>query len=893
MVILHCLQTVACIFDCILLSPCVLANMVFKCCVFNCSTGKNKKGVATEENAAVFSFPDKEKEPERYLTWFKFVNRKDFAVTKNTKVCEKHFEDRFIRRGKRNTLIHDLLPVPTIQTYADDVPPSIIPTPSPPTRKPPLQRRFPNSPAEDELKKFLSYDVIAKYEELDETYAPDGMLFKRGDDYVVFYELVSKDELGVPLVRAAIRVDSQLHVRLFLEGNPVPQPEWFRKGNNQNSKLTSRGGLINLVNHIRGWESKSLLDELHKIRNMKPQGRPPYSPDMLRFALRIRYTSKQAYKMLLEEFPFPCLSLLQKLKEGGKDAMKAVKLLLEKGELDKDIVLLLDEMILQKEESYQGGSIVGADEYGELFKGILTFMIVGLRKNIPSVIRAVPEVTISGALVQKHIHECLNLLSDSGFNVRAVISDDHSTNVSAYTMLLDKYGVNPLTRAIVHPSSSRRIYLMFDAVHLIKNIRNNLLNYKRFIFPSFQFDQFRDDINVPAGEMRWKTLLDVHDLDQHLDAHLRFAPKLSYRALHPGDNKQNVPYALAVFHGTTSASVRRYYPEKEDAASFLSLIDTWWTIVNSKQKINTNNRLGNGAVHGDCKPEFLRKFADWLDEWFDSQIPNCRKFTLSAQTNSALASTCRALACLIEDLLNEGYDYVLTSRFLTDFLERRFSRYRQMSGGRFLVALREVLNSAQICMMTSLLKAGINVWEEDLKDETHDQDLEKLVLEASKMRFDEITLKKESMEVVAYIGGYIVKSLLDKEKNSTCSACKTCLLDHDNEINTEYLRLVSRGGLRTPSSALMQYTGSMFGMLQMLEPVIRKFNVNERRACERLFELYGAAPDFVCEEHNEWAGKIANRIIVNIFYNNVQKASKDKKRKQSVAEGLKKRQRTK
>ena len=277
---------------------------------------------------------------------------------------------------------------------------------------------------------------------------------------------------------------------------------------------------------------------------------------------------------------------------------------------------------------------------------------------------------------------------------------------------------------ITQQTSPRRIYLMFDAVHLIKNARNYLPKYKQFIFPEFKFDKFRDDINVPAGELRWKNLLDVYDRDQCLDAHLKLAPKLTYRACHPGDNKQNVPYALAVFHQTTSAAILKYFPENEAAASFLHLIDTWWTIVNSKQETNTNNRLGNAAVPGDGKAEFLRKFADWIDEWFASQISNSRKFTLSAQTSAALSSTCRALACLIEDLLKEDYVYVLTARFLTNFLERRFSRYRQMSGGKFLVALREILNSAQICMMTSLLKAGSNVWEVDLRYESQEGELE-------------------------------------------------------------------------------------------------------------------------------------------------------------------------
>ena len=46
-----------------------------------------------------------------------------------------------------------------------------------------------------------------------------------------------------------------------------------------------------------------------------------------------------------------------------------------------------------------------------------------------------------------------------------------------------------------------KIYLFFDSVHLLKNIRNNLLNNKRFIFPAFNFDGFLDPIKCNGGEM--------------------------------------------------------------------------------------------------------------------------------------------------------------------------------------------------------------------------------------------------------------------------------------------------------------------------------------------------------------------------------------------------------
>lgn len=902
--------------------------MGYKCCINDCPTGKTKKNDSetneesdeiqheeqtndekeeievncendekkndehnnTNSKIGVFSFPHKDEDIERRLKWIHFVNRKNFKVTAHTRICELHFEEKYINRGVRNTLIKELRPIPTIRSYADDVPASVKHTPSQPPRKPPTKRYGPNEPREDELKRFRLYDTIDCFEQLDASYAPNGFSFKTGDKQVTYYEM-KDDEFDIPYVNASIRVDEKLHVKLFLKGIPVPHPEWFRKNNNIDCKLTSRGMLENFATHIKASTKLSLLDELQKIKHLDPKGRPPFSADVMRFALRLRYTSKQAYDTLLEEFPLPSLSLLQKLNKGGKDSLKAVKLLLENDEIDRDVVLLLDEMHLQSEENYSGGTKVGRDEQGNLYKGILNYMIVGIRKNIPFVVRAVPEVAVSGSLVRRHIDEVLKDLHETGFNVRTIIADNHSTNVNAYDALMKDHGVDTATNAIIHPSSGRKIYLMFDTVHLIKNVRNNLLHNKRFIFPKFHFDGFHDDVNVTAGEVRWKNLHDVYEHDQLLDANLKLAPKLSYRALHPGDNKQNVALALSIFHRTTSAAIRDYFPENEDAASFLQLIDTWWTVVNSKQEVNSSNRLGDAAVAGDQKPEFLRSFADWVDEWSSSQVSNSQQYTLTAQTSRAITLTSRAIASLIEDLLDEGYSYVMIARFSTDPLERRFSRYRQMSGGRFLVSLREVLNSEKIITITSLLKAGFNTWEEDLNDDNINTDLNRLVSEVRLMNLQDISLSDQSLKVCAYIGGFIVRRLVEKKKPD-CKECKTNLLDHGNLLHTEYVNLVSRGGLKVPSLELLHYTASVFGILEAIEPMVRNSNCVDRYACEHLLKMFGPTPEFVCHHHNESTGKIANRMIINCFYNNMQKESKDAKRKCSVT-GFKKRQRTK
>ena len=102
--------------------------------------------------------------------------------------------------------------------------------------------------------------------------------------------------------------------------------------------------------------------------------------------------------------------------------------------------------------------------------------------------------------------------------------------------------------------------------------------------------------------------------------------------------------------------------------------------------------------------------AFWIQEWSASPY-----FTLTPQTSSALINTLRSQAMLIDELLNDGYDYILTARLQSDPIERRFSQYRQMSGGRFLVSLREVRNTERILSCRSLIKNDINFWKEDFQ----------------------------------------------------------------------------------------------------------------------------------------------------------------------------------
>ena len=689
--------------------------MTKTCSVAGCKTNYRKTvggEVVISNPGTVFAFPNELKKPELHRQWVRFCNQKTvFKITVNSGVCDKHFDSKFIKDGQRKRLIWEQDPVPTNYAADIDIPPSVLPTPQT-TRKPPTDRSQP-----DQLGDFRKDDMIKSLADITNSICPPGYKLEVHDGKAAILYKLETTVNNIPEVTETIVVDKDLHVKLYKKSIPIPLPEWFRKGGDCRVKCKSI--IENFPNYIRNYgdidipDAKNIpgdiMEELQNLKYKKNTHGPKFSPKMMRYSLLLYYTSPQAYRMLLEQLPFPSISLLKKLSKGGIEPLKACKLLLDQGKMDQEVILSLDEIYLQKDAQYSGGRTIGADADGKMFKGVTAFMIDGLRDSIPFVVKAIPQLQLTGKWIAKQVEEVLESLHKCGFHVRAVICDNHSTNVSAFSLLLKKYGIKDSPDAIKHPSrKDGKIYLFYDSVHLLKNIRNNLLNARRFDFPSFTFHEFYDDIDVPAGKITWKLLHDVYDRDQLLEAYLRKAPMLSYRSLHPGDNKQSVPLALNIFDRSTAVGISEYYPESKDASEFIKLVNIWWTISNSKKEFNTNFRLGNAAVLGDHKPEFLRALADWVEKWQHLESSKSKPFTLTPHTAQALITTLRCTASLIEDLLREGFSYVLTSRFQTDPLERRFSRYRQMSGGRFLIGLRELECSERIISISSLIKEGVD-----------------------------------------------------------------------------------------------------------------------------------------------------------------------------------------
>ena len=134
----------------------------------------------------------------------------------------------------------------------------------------------------------------------------------------------------------------------------------------------------------------------------------------------------------------PSLSLLEKISKGGVDPVMSAKLLLAKGRISEDVILMIDEMYLHKSEEYHGSEIVGCDEDGKLYKALVGFMIVGLKQSIPCIIKSIPETKIKGEWLKEEILKSIETLHSINFKAHGIVADNHSTNVSACSKILDQ-----------------------------------------------------------------------------------------------------------------------------------------------------------------------------------------------------------------------------------------------------------------------------------------------------------------------------------------------------------------------------------------------------------------------------------------------------------------------
>ncbi len=552
-----------------------------------------------------------------------------------------------------------------------------------------------------------------------------------------------------------------------------------------------------------------------------------YSSDLLAASLMWKTTSSSLYRQLQNE---DCLTLpnfkhLTSLSRAlttetglSESTVSYLNARIAKlSERERLVVLMLDEIYCSERAEYARGTFYGASS--GVCKTMLSFMIKSVAGNYSDIVALFPVKNLDSTRILKDFHTVITTLTDIGYHVFDLSVDNASPNRKFY---IDELCAGSLSTKIPHPSiENEYLFLLFDSVHNFKNVYNNFVNRKEFVFPTIKG-------NEPEQRAKYAHLEQMYNLE--LGKPLKLAYKLNDKVLHPSNiEKTNVQLADNLFHESTINGLR-YYAGKGNSewnatADFLEVIRNWWNILNVKHPMlgikKRNKYMKPVTINDKTNLDFLKTFSRWLERWRCMSKERGAKSCLTDETFLATIQTTKTSVEVAEELLQrDDMNFVLLGFLQSDPIERRFGWYRQLAGGNYFISIRQILEAEKSIRLKSLLKfSGLSMTEvkEAFKDGSNRQ------TEATNTQTNELlqlldhdcldfsNIQVEDANIIFYISGCFARSLC---KEQTCDMCVKLLKKSDDVPNIifmqehevqyqaerqQFIDQVNRGGLCFPT----------------------------------------------------------------------------------------------
>lgn len=273
----------------------------------------------------------------------------------------------------------------------------------------------------------------------------------------------------------------------------------------------------------------------------------------------------KAYRWLSKLFVLPSPLTLSKIiskasiKPGiNENIFKQLKRrVLKMNDLERLCVLLFDEMALTPHFDYsrRNDDITGFVNNGEIRENkiadhALVFMIRGIHKNYKQPIAysfcaaTTPKIDLA-----RQIKGIIRKLNSIGFKVIATVCDQAATNVAAINVMIEETRCNYLKKGEeikekIFEVDGEEVVPLYDTPHLIKGVRNNLLN-----------KDLKATINNKEITAKWEHLIKLYYEDPAYQG-IRLMPKLTEQHILPKKiSKMKVKCATQVFSRSVAATM--------------------------------------------------------------------------------------------------------------------------------------------------------------------------------------------------------------------------------------------------------------------------------------------------------------------------------------------------
>jgi Transposase protein len=403
---------------------------------------------------------------------------------------------------------------------------------------------------------------------------------------------------------------------------------------------------------------KSILTENRIDLLLRKKRRVNWTSDEISSAFTLRYYSQKAYLYVKNKlkYPLPGLSTLRRwalkinINEGIlNDVFKFLSLAGENlTDFERTVVLAFDEIKLKSIYEYE----VVSDKIVGPHSQLQVVMARGLFSKWKQPIF----IGYDQKMTKEILLEIITQLSKIAYNVVACVSDCGSSNVGLWKNL----GVDYNHTFFTHPITNKNIYMFADAPHLLKLLRNWLID-TGFIL---------NDKSI----INKKPLL---DLIEHTDeVNVVFKISMQHITVEKAA-RQKVRMAAQLLSNTVAQSSIRYKPGSDPelaikVANFINIVNTWFDIFNSY--------VPKGTIPTKCAfgTHFLMQ-EEQLDKMFEmvKTIRAIGKNTLQIFQKGILMSI-NSLKHLFTDLKSDfpHFKYICTHKLNQDCLEDFFFQIR-------------------------------------------------------------------------------------------------------------------------------------------------------------------------------------------------------------------------
>ncbi|CAH1978417.1 unnamed protein product [Acanthoscelides obtectus] len=557
-----------------------------------------------------------------------------------------------------------------------------------------------------------------------------------------------------------------------------------------------------------------------------------YCPATIIMSFIIYSQSPSCYNVIRDFFVLPHKRYLQSISSSlhvsPRDDMNNKNYLLNicKGLSDNEkiVALIIDEIYVSSRMDYRSQSLVGSAENEnstddcEFAKTIVTFMISSVFGQMNEVIKLWPVHNVKGLELAKMTKDVIDLVQACNFEIICIITDNHSINRIMFKNLSHNgfWFSNP-------KSSEKNIFLLFDFVHIFKNIWKNWINLKNLHKTFVCYDFTNDELKYA----KFQHIENIYEKEKCLLT--KQAYKLNFKSLYPSTlERQKVHLADNVFHQSTISALK-CVPEYQDTADFVEIIRKWWDIVNTrdvlKGTIKRNDWCKPFESISDERIHFLEQFVVWLDKWHKIENNNGH---LTNETFQAIKQSTYVLIEIIKYCFqNYSIKFILPGKFSSENLEKRFGVYRILSGCNYNVSLDDVLSAENKIRVKHIFK-GINknVTLANIKEQfsmISDNDILDS-FESNQCLLSDFVfiLKSNYLQVVdvdestkIYTSGYASHAITKKLNN--CESCISLVrIDKGKLTGNDYFDYLQRNGLSIPSERVSYIFYHMASIMQFI-----------------------------------------------------------------------------